>query len=146
MDNEIPRLRPPHEMPPIITEHDLQQHWRALMGPLGFGQTRLWVILIDPDGFVLPSVVVLEENSAAPDHVMIDNLTSRLREVLDDAGMGVRIAALWTRPGRGSMRGTDRAWLRALHQGFACGRLDAWPLHFANDAYLRIVAPDDLAA
>lgn len=146
MTDDIPPLRPPHEMPPVHTEHDLEQHWRALMGPLGFGSTKLWIVVTEPDGTVVPHVIVIEDNPATPDRELIDNLTEVLRELVRVVVPGGRIAALWTRPGRGSMNEADRSWLRGLHRGLTHARLDAWPLHFANDAYLSIVAPDDLAA
>ena len=46
---DIPALRQPSEMPRVRSSEDLYQRWRALMGPLGFGQPRLWIAFLEPE-------------------------------------------------------------------------------------------------
>ncbi len=58
---DIPALRPPHESPTIDTVCELTRRWRALMGPLGFSHHRLWLLLLDPDGRVVPHVVQIDD-------------------------------------------------------------------------------------
>ena len=58
---DIPTLRPAHEMPPIRNQEGLCLHWQALMGPLGFCQSRLWIGLIQPDDRMTAEVIQIEE-------------------------------------------------------------------------------------
>jgi len=58
---DIPALRPPHESPTIDTVYELTQRWRALMGSLGFSHHRLWLLLLDPDGRVVPHVLQIDD-------------------------------------------------------------------------------------
>jgi hypothetical protein len=41
-------------MPQIGPQADLYQHWRALMGELGFAAPPLWMVMIDGEGTCTP--------------------------------------------------------------------------------------------
>ena len=47
--DDIPPLLPIHQVPPLRTQADLHQQWRAMMGPLGFAGRRLWLLFLEPD-------------------------------------------------------------------------------------------------
>lgn len=130
---EIPELLPPDRMPPIVDQASLEHHWRALMGPLGFGQPRLWVLLLAGSRVVMLSEV--EELPPWPEEGAADGL-SRVFGGFE----GVEPAFLYCWPGTSSLAGGHRAWVEAL-----VAASSVWPVHGANDVELRVVAPDDLS-
>jgi hypothetical protein len=54
------------------------------------------------------------------------------------------VAFLLTRPGRDPINDADRSWARGLTSAAQHLGVAMWPVHFANDAELRVFAPDDL--
>ena len=58
---DIPALRQPHEMPRVRTFDDLYQCWLALMGPLGFGQPRLWIAFLEPSAMMGAQLTQIED-------------------------------------------------------------------------------------
>jgi hypothetical protein len=60
---DIPALRQPREMPRVRTSDDLYQRWGALMGPLGFGQPRLWIAFLEPSGMMSAQLTQIEDIS-----------------------------------------------------------------------------------
>ncbi|TCJ30446.1 hypothetical protein [Nocardioides jejuensis] len=129
---EIPTLLPPDQMPPIVDQASLEHHWRALMGKLGFGRPRVWVLLIQRSRGLMVSEV--DELPLRPE----DDAASGLRHVFGSFD-GVEPAFLYCRPGSSALSAADRAWVDVL-----VAASDAWPVHVANDVELRVVAPDDL--
>ncbi len=138
---DIPALRPPHETPAIETLRHLTEHWRALMGPLGFSHHRLWVLMLDSDGRLIPNVLTIDEIPARADPVGCRSLMSIVDHALPHDGS---LAILLSRAGRHPMNADDRSWARQLIDAADHQDLRLWPVHFANDAQLRVFAPDDL--
>jgi hypothetical protein len=128
---EIPALLPPDQMPPIVDQASLEHHWRALMGELGFGARKLWLLLIEASRAL--QIIEIDELPRTLDDGMQESLQSMLAHFPD-----VSVALLYTRPGP-SWSDADRTWVR----GLAAVSAD-WPVHMANDVELRVVAPDDL--
>jgi hypothetical protein len=143
---DIPTLRPPHEMPPIRKAEDLCLHWRALMGPLGFGQPRLWIGFIGPDDMMSAQLVQIEEIPRWADAQVCDALLEMVRHIVGCKGAGGSAAFLLTRPGSNPMDDADRSWARYLNSAADHHSVSMWPVHFANDVELRVFAPDDLIA
>jgi hypothetical protein len=136
MDNDIPPLLPPGPLPPLVDQAALERTWRSLMGRLGFASAQLWVLLVDGE----QPLHVIEVTDLPPDP-----------EQRDVEGIGLLVhqarqhdlscAFLYARPGRPTRTDGDMAWVRGL-----VALDDRWPVHLANDAELRVVAPDDLVA
>jgi hypothetical protein len=143
MSEDIPQLRPPDQMPPVLTQADLFDHWRALMGPLGFSDRSLWLMLLRPDGRCDGLLTKIEQVPARPDRLLLDNLMGILDELLRGEP-GVRLAFLLSRPGRDGVTPNDRAWGRDLHRAARAARLPCEPVHVANDVRLHVLAMDDL--
>jgi hypothetical protein len=131
-------------MPPIRNSKDLCLHWRALMGPLGFGQPRLWIGLIRPDEMMSPQLIQIEEIPRSADAKMCEPLLEMCQYIVGPDGSGGSIAFLLTRPGRNPMNDADRSWARGLTSAALELGVSIWPMHFANDVELRVFAPDDL--
>jgi hypothetical protein len=143
MDDDIPPLRRPEDMPPIRTQADLYRHWRALMGELGFGYRSLWVQLIGPDDRSAPMLLHIEHLEEEPDELFLTNLMGILRHVTTDSPADVRVAMLLSRPGRRDLTTSDRIWIAGLQRSAAQAALFTEPMHLANDQELRVVTPDD---
>jgi hypothetical protein len=141
---DIPTLRPPHKMPPIRNSKDLCLRWRALIGPPGFGQPRLWIGLIRPDEMMSPQLIQIEEIPRSADAKMCEPLLEMCQYIVGPDGSGGSIAFLLTRPGRNPVDDADRSWARGLTSAAHQLGVSTWPVHFANDVELRILAPDDL--
>lgn len=141
---DIPTLRPAHEMPPIRNQEDLCRHWRELMGPLGFCQSRLWIGLIQPDDRMRAQVIQIEEIPRSANTKTCQPLLEMCEHIVGRRGAGGSVAFLLTRPGSNPMNSADRSWARGLTVAARQLGVSMWPVHFANDVELRVFAPDDL--
>jgi hypothetical protein len=145
MDDDIPPLRRPEDMPPIRTQADLHRHWRALMGALGFGKRTLWVQMIGPDDRGLPALLQFDHIPGHPDAEFLAHLMKICSDVLVELPTGSRVAMLLSRPGRRELTTSDRIWAARLHRAAALGAVRCAALHLANDHEVRVITPDDFA-
>lgn len=143
--NPAPYARP-EDRPPVRSDSDLYQHWRDLMGPLGFIRRRLWIAFFALDGQVAPVLPTIDDVPARPDARDCDSVMHICAEVLESAIPGGSVAVLYSRPGRGSASEHDRGWARGLAAAAVREGVRMWPVHFANDQLLQVFAPDDLIA
>lgn len=85
---------------PVHSAADLRQRWRALMGPLGFGERLLWFGFLGPDRRFTKELGQLAIGPRPRARVR-KNLVSALRTLLDDMASGTTVALLLTGPGLG---------------------------------------------
>jgi len=145
MSKHIPPLRRPEDMAPIRTQADLHQHWRALMGPLGFSRPALWIQFLGEDDRADGRITKVEELTDRPDGLMLINLMLVCEQLLDSDLPGGRVAFLYSRPGSRVVTDDDRAWAMALMLSAREAGVSFEPIHLATDEELRVFAPDDLA-
>ncbi|HEY5853657.1 MAG TPA: hypothetical protein VIW24_06275 [Aldersonia sp.] len=119
---------------PIHSPTDLQQRWRALMGPLGFGERLVWMAVIGPDNRFTKALTQVEID-CPPDEQVANNLVWAMGEAIGEVA-DVRMAALLTRPGSGGISDTDRAWARLLTDAAARHRVRFEPVFRAHDEML----------
>ena len=131
-------------MPPIRNAEDLCLHWRALMGPPGLGQPRLWIAFIQTDDMMSPQLTEIEEIARWADAKICQPPLELCQHIVGRNGAGGSVAFLLTRPGRNPMDDADRSWGRGLTAAADYLGVSIWPVHFANDVELRVFAPDDL--
>jgi hypothetical protein len=120
---------------PIHSAADMRQRWRALMGPLGFGERLLRFSFIGPDRRmvkVLGDVPI----KMTPEPDAIRNLMEALRELVDQVGAGSTVALLLTRPGVGPVSDADRRWSALLTHTAAEFGVPLEPIFRANDEAL----------
>ncbi len=125
---------------PVASAADLRQRWRALMGPLGFGEKLLWIGFLGPDRRLVKTMSQLPIGPR-PRAAILKNLMSALRTLLDDMAPGSTVALLLTGPGDGPVSSTDRVWsksLTAMAERFA---VPLEPIFRANDESLLQVEP-----
>lgn len=145
MDESTPVPRP-EDLPPVTGAADLHARWRLVKGPWGFSVPQLFVLLFDEDGIQLPLVVNMNDNPAVPEDEMTENLFAVLSQVMGEHAPRGSVAMMWARPGRGTPRADDLAWIRALNAERPRTGIDTWPIHFGTDDGVRTVAPDELVA
>ncbi len=125
---------------PVASADDLRHRWRALMGPLGFGEKLLWIGFLGADRVLLKTMTQLPIGPR-PRALVLRNLMSALRALLDDMAPGSTVALLLTGPGHGPVSSTDRVWsktLAAMAERFA---VPLEPIFRANDESLLQVEP-----
>lgn len=145
-DETSPPLRPPGRDKPIRTQRDLYQHWRDLMGPLGFSRPLLWLLFLAADGRPAPVLSQIDDLPRCPDDLFLVNLMHIAEEVIEHECPGGSLALLLSRPGSASLSEFDRAWARRLTTAASEAGVRMRPLHLANDEEIRTIAPDDLIA
>ena len=145
MDDDIPPLLPIHEVPPLRTQADLHQQWRAMMGPLGFGGRRLWVLFLEPDDRPTELLLQIDDVAEEPREGETDSLLDLCREVRNQHDLG-RVAVLLSRPGGRTLRPGDRRWGRALLASARALGVPLAPVHLANDEAVVPLTGDDLLA
>ena len=92
---------------PIHSPADMRQRWRALMGPLGFGERLLRFSFVGPDRRmvkVLGDVPI----RLSPEPELVRSLMVALSGLVHQVGEGSTVALLLTRPGVGPVSNADR--------------------------------------
>lgn len=119
---------------PIHCAEDMRQRWRALMGPLGFGERLLWVGFVGADRCML-KVLSQVPVGAAPHRDVVENLMGGLMVLLDeDFAPGTSVALLLSRPGCDPVSRSDRRWAAVLTDAATRIGVPLQPLFRANDA------------
>ena len=144
-DDDIPPRRPIREVPPLRTQAELHHQWRAMMGPLGFGFRRLWLMFLDTDERPTEMLLQIDDIPEHPRDREVDALMHVCDEVRTDLRLG-RVAVLLSRPGDGAVRASDRQWGRALLAAARRAGVPLAPVHLANDDVVVPLTGDDLLA
>jgi hypothetical protein len=144
MDDEIPPLLPPDQMPSIHTPQDMFRTWRALMGELGFGRRLLWFGFVSDAGRMAGQLHQVQELPGEPDVLRLDNLMRICCEQMEIAVESGTVARLLSRPGPGGMTDGDRRWARELAAAASRAGVRLQPIHLATDEALWVFAADDL--
>jgi hypothetical protein len=128
--------------PTVRTQADLEQVWRHLMEPLGFGGRSVWMMRVASDGCAVPHLLEITEADDAPTPAESGSFAGLLRD-LNAADPGGSFAFLRSRPGRG-IDDTDRGWAGFLYDaGRAAGvRLEV--VHLATDVDLVPLPLDEV--
>lgn len=98
---------------PIHSPDDMRERWRALMGPLGFGERLLWLGFVGPDRRMLKALTQIPIGRA-PHRDVVEDLVIAVSVFLEDLDPGHSVALLLTRPGRDAITTDDRRWAEAL--------------------------------
>lgn len=128
----------------IRTQSDLEQAWRTLMGPLGFGGHSVWLMMLEPDGTTTPMIVEITESDEPIDEATQASLAELLRLATTEIVPDGRVAFLRTRPGRDGLGDADRAWAQALYAACRLAEVCHEVVHVANDVMLQPLPLDDL--
>jgi hypothetical protein len=130
---------------PVRSAADLRQRWRALMGPLGFGQRLLWVGFVGRDRRLYKTMTQITM-PPHPRRDYVDDVLVRLHWILYEFEPGTTPALLLTRPGVGGISPLDRQWATVLTEVAAEREVQLEPIFRANDEALVQVEPEVRAA
>lgn len=130
--------------PVVRTQAELEQVWRHLMEPLGFGGHSLWLMFIGYDGEVLPHLTQIEDTVRPPTDEEAASFIRFLLDLQDRVAPGRRVAFLRSRPGRGGPRPDDLAWARSLYAACRAGGMETDVVHLATEDTL-VPLPMDVA-
>jgi len=125
---------------PVYSASDLRQRWRALMGPLGFGEKLLWFGFLGPDRRLMKALSQVAVGPR-PQARILKNLMSALRTLLDGMAPGTTVALLLTGPGHGPVSPADRLWSKSLTEMAERFAVPVEPIFRANDESLLQVDP-----
>jgi hypothetical protein len=125
---------------PVHSPDDLRQRWRALMGPLGFGQRLLWVGFVGRDRRLYKTMTQIPM-PPRPRRDYVDDVLVRLHWILYEFEPGTTPALLLTRPGVGGISQLDREWAETLAEVAAERKVPLEPIFRANDEALVQVKP-----
>ena len=125
---------------PIHSAEDMRQRWRALMGPLGFGERLLWIGFVGPDRRMI-KVLSQVPIGVRPNRGRIEDLMVGLEVALVDFEPGTSVALLLSRPGGDPVSAEDRRWATVLTGTAARVGIPLEPLFCANDADVAALRP-----
>ena len=125
---------------PVYSAADMCQRWRALMGPLGFGEKLLWIGFVGPDRCMYKTLSQVPLGSR-PKRGLAESVLSRLPRVLNELEQGTTVAMLLTRPGPGPISHLDRQWSSLLTEVATEFGVPLEPVFRANDDSLVEVEP-----
>ncbi|BBZ04635.1 hypothetical protein MCHIJ_40720 [Mycolicibacterium chitae] len=137
-----PYLPPPIETAtdPVHSTADLGQRWRALMGPLGFGQRLIWFGFLGPDRRLIKALHQLPI-PRRPREDVCEKLFGGLAVVVEELDAPVTVAILLTGPGTGGVSERDRRWAGMLTDFAQRCEVPLEPIFRANDESLELVEP-----
>ena len=115
---------------PILSTADLRQRWRALMGPLGFGERLLRFVFVGPDRRFTTTLLDMPI-PRLPDPDVLANLMPALAGVLAEREPGTTVACLITRPG--PVTDIDRKWAMVVRAHAEHVDVPLEPIFRAND-------------
>lgn len=145
MDDDIPPLQPPEELPPLRTLTDVERFWRMVKGPWGFDEPQIWLHVLDADGLSTGLLTTVTELPPAPEGLPLENLVAACRTAMPEAlSEGGTLTFLYARPGAEPMSDDDRSWARQIVAACASQEVTCPWVHFANDRAVVVFAPDDL--
>lgn len=127
---------------PIVSLERLSTAWTIVTGKLRFSRRTLWLMLITSNGQPLHAVR-LDDAPAAFEEEVAENLMDVVRELSHDQ---MTVAFLFSRPGTGPCTADDLSWAAGISAHLVRNGLPAWPVHLANDEWLRPSTPADFAA
>ncbi|WP_146202609.1 hypothetical protein [Branchiibius hedensis] len=125
----------------VRSDADLLRTWRNLMGPFGFSKRSLWLIFIDEDSSVLPTILPIDGIPVEPDERMVRNLAMIVRESIRQTSPTC-VALLLSRPGKGVVLKNDRRWAAHLKATFD-ETLMPWSIHLATNDGIQRLAVDE---
>jgi hypothetical protein len=117
---------------PVHSAADLRERWRALMGPLGFGERLLWLGFLGEDLRLLKTMTQMPMGKA-PSRRFVDELMPALRHVVEGMLWDIRVALLLTGPGQGGASPADRRWASLLTGAATRCNVPLLPIFRAND-------------
>jgi hypothetical protein len=118
--------------PVLRTQADVEAAWRHLIKPLGWADPRLWFMLIDPDGVPFPQLCQIEEMPIEIGEDGAANVSSMLRDLIDELGLD-RVAFLLCRPGGGPPNRSDQKNAADLYAACAADDVPVDVVHLATD-------------
>jgi hypothetical protein len=131
--------------PIIRTQNDLEQTWRELMGPWGYGRHSLWLMFIQDD-VPIPQLTEVEGCEEPPDAELTANFAQVLGGLAHELGDGLRFAVLRTRPGTDRVTDDDRAWARSVYAAAATAEVACEIVHLGTEESIRPLPPDEVIA
>jgi hypothetical protein len=126
---------------PVHSAADMRERWRAMMGPLGFGQRLLWIGFVGPDRCIVKALSQVPLGSTA-NAGLAESVMSGVRDVLADFREGTTVALLFTRPGPGGISSLDRQWSTLLTEVATEFGVPIEPVFRANDESIVLVEPE----
>jgi hypothetical protein len=131
--------------PVIADQAALEDAWRRLMSPLGFGRTSVWLMLVGDDDRPVPQLTEVEgcERPLTPGE--LDGLAEAARLLLDDLAPTGRLALLLSRPGPALPRPADLALARGVLQACRAHGVPTEVVHLATDTDVVPLPYDTLA-
>ncbi len=110
------------------------------MGPLGFGESLLWLGFVGPDRRMVKTMSQIPM-PMDPRQDFVEDVIDRMYWVLYRFEPGTTSAMLMTRPGTGGISARDKKWSTLLTQSAADHKVPIEPIFRANNESLVQVAP-----
>lgn len=131
--------------PTITTQADLEEAWRTLMGPDGFDDSTLWMMLILDDR-PLPQITQIGDLDDPPLEFHVSGLQRLLTGLGEDLPPETRVAFLASRPGPSRVRDLDRDWARAVTEAAGRASFRCEVVHLATEGDVRPIPLDEIGA
>lgn len=117
---------------PIHSPADLRERWRALMGPLGFGERSLWLGFVGADRRMIKTLTQVPVGRT-PDRALVLDLVLELSDLLAQSDESTTVAMLLSRPGRDRPGAADRRWAQVLTETARRAGVQIEPIFLTND-------------
>lgn len=117
---------------PIHSPADLRERWRALMGPLGFGERSPWLGFVGADRRMIKTLTQVPVGRT-PDRALVLDLVLALSDLLAQSDESTTVAMLLSRPRPGPPRAADRRWAQVLTETARRAGVQIEPIFLTND-------------
>ncbi|MDL9936449.1 hypothetical protein QSJ18_06820, partial [Gordonia sp. ABSL1-1] len=120
---------------PFVTDDQLRQRWRSLVGQPHFADHELWFVFVEDGKRQMLPLLNRIGLPIRPERGVVELLMTRLSEISID-GPDVSVAFLLTRPGTDGLSDTDLTWARIFGDAADRHGVAIHPIHRANKADL----------
>jgi hypothetical protein len=104
------------DSPPIITVDDARERVRDLIGHAI--RRQLWVMLLDADGWQLPTLIPVDGLPLLPENETITRLVAAINGALSTEAPGGSVILTLERPGPAALTAPDQSWGTCLRSSF----------------------------
>jgi hypothetical protein len=131
--------------PVINTQTDLENAWRQLMKPLGFGRESLWLLFIGEDSRPFPHLTEIPDSEVPPHPDRAAEFAEFLADMIKELRFtNARVAALRSRPGHSRVTARDRAWAEYVYAACRTAGIPCETVHVASDEDILPMPWDEL--
>ncbi|WP_028046370.1 hypothetical protein [Cellulomonas sp. URHE0023] len=130
---------PEHPVGPVRTPDDALAVLLALVGAQRAGEPALWFVMVDAQGYTLPTVLPITDVPLHADREVVRRLLDVLGSVLAEDGPGGSVLVGLVRAAGGDRGAFEESWTRSLREGADAIGMRLWGVAAIGQSRARML-------